>query len=159
MWIQKKKYGGKRYIQTQNKVKAETNVIRRIGFSYDRKLASVIPASAEEISRYPYAIFAADESAGIAVNTDNFTLNGSAYTNGVFSATAQYPNINGTVTDYDDIEDNTEGEETEDVFDVSKDMILIHTKLTNKYFTENCDTYDEDFTYSDMNLNINVRSM
>ena len=87
----KKKYGWKRYVQTQNKVKAETNVIRRIGFSYDRKLASVIPASAEEISRYPYAIFAADESAGIAVNTDNFTLNGSAYTNGVFSATAQFP--------------------------------------------------------------------
>ena len=153
----KKKYGWKRYVQTQNKVKAETNVIRRIGFSYDRKLASVIPASAEEISRYPYAIFAADESAGIAVNTDNFTLNGSAYTNGVFSATAQYPNINGTVTDADDIaiDDTADEENTEDTFDVSKDMILIHTKLTNKYFTENCDTYDEDFTYSDMNLNIN----
>lgn len=153
----KKKYGWKRYVQTQNKVKAETNVIRRIGFSYDRKLASVIPASAEEISRYPYAIFAADESAGIAVNTDNFTLNGSAYTNGVLSATAQYPNINGTVTDADDIaiDDTADEENTEDTFDVSKDMILIHTKLTNKYFTENCDTYDEDFTYSDMNLNIN----
>lgn len=153
----KKKYGWKRYVQTQNKVKAETNVIRRIGFSYDRKLASVIPASAEEISRYPYAIFAADESAGIAVNTDNFTLNGNAYTNGVFSATAQYPNISGTVTDADDIaiDDTADEENTEDTFDVSKDMILIHTKLTNKYFTENCDTYDEDFTYSDMNLNIN----
>ena len=100
-------------------------------------LASVIPASAEEISRYPYAIFAADESAGIAVNTDNFTLNGSAYTNGVFSATAQYPNINCTVTDADDIAiyDTADEENTEDTFDVSKDMILIHTKLTNKYFT------------------------
>lgn len=152
----KKKYGWKRYVQTQNKVKAETNVIRRIGFSYDRKLASVIPASAEEISRYPYAIFAADESAGIAVNTDSFTLNGNIYTNGVFSTTAQYPNINGTVTDHDDIEDenNTEVEETEDVFDVSEDMILIHTKLADKYFTENCDTYNEDYTYSDMNINI-----
>ena len=119
-------------------------------------LASVIPASAEEISRYPYAIFAADESAGIAVNTDNFTLNGSAYTNGVFSATAQYPNINGTVTDHDDIEEDNTGEKgNEDVFDVSRDMILIHTKLTDKYFTESCDTYDEDYTYSDMNVNIN----
>ena len=120
-------------------------------------LASVIPASAEEISRYPYAIFAADESAGIAVNTDNFTLNGSAYTNGVFSATAQYPNINGTVTDADDIaiDDTADEENTEDTFDVNKDMILIHTKLTSKYFTEGCDTYDEDYTYSDMNVNIN----
>lgn len=34
-------------------------------------------------------------------------------------------------------------------------MILIHTKLTSKYFTEGCDTYDEDYTYSDMNVNIN----
>ena len=34
-------------------------------------------------------------------------------------------------------------------------MIFIHTKLTNKYFTENCDTYNEDYTYSDMNININ----
>ena len=118
--------------------------------------AAVMPASAEETAKYPYAVFAADEDAGITVNTDSFTLNGNAYTNGVFSTTAQYPNINGTVTDADDITDvdNTE-EETEDVFDVNKDMILIHTKLTNKYFTENCDTYDEDFTYSDMNLNIN----
>lgn len=66
-------------------------------------ITSVMPAAAEEAAKYPYAVFAADESAGIAVNTDNFTLNGSAYTNGVFSATAQYPNINGTVTDADDI--------------------------------------------------------
>ena len=101
----KKKYGGKRYVQTQNKVKAVTNVIRRIGLAMTASLASVIPASAEEISRYPYAIFAADEAAGISVNTDSFTLNGNAYTNGVFSTTAQYPNINGTVTDHDDIED------------------------------------------------------
>ena len=120
-------------------------------------LAAVMPAAAEETAKYPYAIFAADEAAGISVNTDSFTLNGNAYTNGMFSTTAQYPNINGTVTDIDDItdEDNTEGEETEDVFDVSCDMILIHTKLADKYFTENCDTYDEDYTYSDMNLNIN----
>ena len=34
-------------------------------------------------------------------------------------------------------------------------MILIHTKLADKYFTENCDTYNEDYTYSDMNININ----
>lgn len=119
-------------------------------------IATVMPAAAEETAKYPYAVFAADEDAGITVNTDCFTLNGNAYTNGVFSATAQYPNINGTVTDADDItdEDNTE-EENEYVFDVNKDMVLIHTKLTSKYFTEGCDTYDEDYTYSDMNVNIN----
>lgn len=72
--------------------------------------AAVMPASAEKTAKYPYAVFAADEDAGITVNTDSFTLNGNAYTNGVFSTTAQYPNINGTVTDADDItdEDNAE---------------------------------------------------
>ena len=119
-------------------------------------LAAVMPAAAEETAKYPYAIFAADEAAGISVNTDSFTLNGNAYTNGMFSTTAQYPNINGTVTDHDDIEEDNTGEKgNEDVFDVSRDMILIHTKLADKYFTENCDTYNEDYTYSDMNININ----
>ncbi len=119
-------------------------------------LAAVMPAAAEETAKYPYAIFAADEVAGISVNTDSFTLNGNAYTNGMFSTTAQYPNINGTVTDHDDIEEDNTGEKgNEDVFDVSRDMILIHTKLTDKYFTESCDTYNEDYTYSDMNVNIN----
>lgn len=72
--------------------------------------AAVMPASAEKTAKYPYAVFAADEDAGITVNTDSFTLNGNAYTNGVFPTTAQYPNINGTVTDADDItdEDNAE---------------------------------------------------
>lgn len=115
-----------------------------------------MPAAAEETAKYPYAIFAADEAAGISVNTDSFTLNGNAYTNGMFSTTAQHPNINGTVTDHDDIEEDNTGEKgNEDVFDVSRDMILIHTKLTDKYFTESCDTYNEDYTYSDMNVNIN----
>lgn len=59
-------------------------------------VAAVMPAAAEETAKYPYAVFAADNDAGITINTDNFTLNGSAYTNGVFGATAQYPNINGT---------------------------------------------------------------
>ena len=50
--------------------------------------AAVMPASAEETAKYPYAVFATDEDAGITVNTDSFTLNGNAYTNGVFSTTA-----------------------------------------------------------------------
>ena len=31
-------------------------------------LAAVMPAAAEETAKYPYAIFAADEAAGISVN-------------------------------------------------------------------------------------------
>ena len=142
-------------IKQKTKSRLKRTLSGVLALAMTASLAAVMPAAAEETAKYPYAIFAADEAAGISVNTDSFTLNGNAYTNGVFSTTAQYPNINGTVTDYDDIEDNTEGEETEDVFDVNKDMILIHTKLADKYFTENCDTYNEDYTYSDMNININ----
>lgn len=142
--------------KTKTKSRLKRMLSGALALAMTASAAAVMPASAEETAKYPYAVFAADEDAGITVNTDSFTLNGNAYTNGVFSTTAQYPNINGTVTDADDITDvdNTE-EETEDVFDVNKDMILIHTKLTSKYFTEGCDTYDEDYTYSDMNVNIN----
>lgn len=142
--------------KTKTKARLKRMLSGALALAMTASAAAVMPASAEETAKYPYAVFAADEDAGITVNTDSFTLNGNAYTNGVFSTTAQYPNINGTVTDADDITDvdNTE-EETEDVFDVNKDMILIHTKLTSKYFTEGCDTYDEDYTYSDMNVNIN----
>ena len=144
-------------IKQKTKSRLKRTLSGVLALAMTASVAAVMPAAAEETAKYPYAVFAADNDAGITINTDNFTLNGSAYTNGVFGATAQYPNINGTVTDIDDItdEDNTEGEETEDVFDVSCDMILIHTKLADKYFTESCDTYNEDYTYSDMNVNIN----
>ena len=144
-------------IKQKTKSRLKRTLSGVLALAMTASVAAVMPAAAEETAKYPYAVFAADNDAGITINTDNFTLNGSAYTKGVFGATAQYPNINGTVTDIDDItdEDNTEGEETEDVFDVNKDMILIHTKLADKYFTENCDTYNEDYTYSDMNININ----
>ena len=144
-------------IKQKTKSRLKRTLSGVLALAMTASVAAVMPAAAEETAKYPYAVFAADNDAGITINTDNFTLNGSAYTKGVFGATAQYPNINGTVTDHDDIEDenNTEVEETEDVFDVSEDMILIHTKLADKYFTENCDTYNEDYTYSDMNININ----
>lgn len=144
-------------IKQKTKSRLKRTLSGVLALAMTASVAAVMPAAAEETAKYPYAVFAADNDAGITINTDNFTLNGSAYTKGVFGATAQYPNINGTVTDIDDITDeyNTEGEETEDVFDVNKDMILIHTKLADKYFTENCDTYNEDYTYSDMNININ----
>jgi len=145
-------------IKQKTKSRLKRTLSGVLALAMTASVAAVMPAAAEETAKYPYAVFAADNDAGITINTDNFTLNGSAYTNGVFGATAQYPNINGTVTDIDDItdEDNTEGEETEDVFDVSCDMILIHTKLADKYFTENCDTYNEDYTYSDININNSV---
>lgn len=84
-----------------------------LAFTMTASVAAVMPAAAEETAKYPYAVFAADNDAGITINTDNFTLNGSVYTNVVFSATAQYPNINGSITDHGDIEeDNTGKKET-----------------------------------------------
>ena len=117
-------------------------------------ITSVMPATADEIMRYPYTVFAADEDAGSSITADSLTLNGRVYANGKFLTEVKHSNINGTITDCDDT-DNDNSIETDNIFEVGKDMIFIHTKLTNKYFTENCDTYDEDYTYSDMNLNIN----
>ena len=124
-------------------------------------MATVLPASAEEgqLSKYPYAIFAADDQGGITLELNSFTLNGNGYTNGVFETTAQYPNINGTISVLDDIEADetvTDGEDIDDSFDVSKDMIFIHNKLMDSWFTENCQTYDEDYSFSDMNINLNT---
>lgn len=52
-----------------------------LAFAMTASVAAVMPAAAEETAKYPYAVFAADEDAGITVNTDSFTLNGNAYTN------------------------------------------------------------------------------
>ncbi len=114
-----------------------------------------LPASADELPKYPYAVFAQDSKAGVTVSGDGFTLNGNAYTNGKFSTSTSYSNVNGMITEFDDLQDSetTDGEDFS--FDVNHDMILIHNRLTNMYFTENCDTYDEDFTISDNNINFN----
>lgn len=114
-----------------------------------------LPASADELPKYPYAVFAQDSKAGVTVSSDGFTLNGNAYTNGKFSTSTIYSNVNGVITEFDDLQDNetTDGEDFS--FDVNHDMILIHNRLTNMYFTENCDTYDKDFTFSDNNINLN----
>lgn len=81
-----------------------------LAFTMTASVVAVMPAAAEETAKYPYAIFSADEDAGITLNADSFTLNGNAYTNGVFSETTQYPNINGTITDHSDIEEDNTGE-------------------------------------------------
>ena len=99
-------------IKQKTKSRLKRTLSGVLALAMTASVAAVMPAAAEETAKYPYAVFAADNDAGITINTDNFTLNGSAYTKGVFGATAQYPNINGTVTDIDDItdEDNTEGD-------------------------------------------------
>ena len=145
--------------KTLSKLKRTVSGI--LALAMTASMATVLPASAEEgqLSKYPYAIFAADDQGGITLELDSFTLNGNGYTNGVFETTAQYPNINGTISVLDDSETDetiTDGEDIDDSFDVSKDMIFIHNKLMNSWFTENCQTYDEDYSFSDMNINLNT---
>mgnify|MGYP002624860346 CR=1 FL=1 len=145
--------------KTMSKLKRTVSGI--LALTMTASMATVLPASAEEEqpSKYPYAIFAADDQGGITLNLDSFTLNGNGYTNGVFEATAQYPNINGTISVNDEIEADetvTDGEDIDDSFDVSKDMIFIHNKLMDSWFTENCQTYDDDYSFSDMNINLNT---
>lgn len=104
-------------------------------------MSAVLPASADETSKqeaYPYAIFAADEQGGITLSLDYLTVNGNACTNGVYSTTAKYPNVNGTILENEalfvdeivtDDENTTDAQDSAKAFDVSRDMIYIHNKL------------------------------
>ncbi len=57
---------------------------------------TILPAKAEEKTRYPYTIFASAQKEGaITINADNFCLNGDMVTNGTISASGNLQ-INGT---------------------------------------------------------------
>jgi hypothetical protein len=57
---------------------------------------TILPAKAEEKTRYPYTIFASAQTEGaITINADNFCLNGDMVTNGTISASGNLQ-INGT---------------------------------------------------------------
>ena len=98
---------------------------------------------------YPYAVFAVQN---VKINTEGFTLNGNAYSKGDFVYTSKNASINGKITDADDIKEKSDN--TED-FDVNSDLILIHNKIANKYFSSDCDKKDKDYSLSDVNVNIN----
>lgn len=128
-------------------------------------MSAVIPANAEEEGKqaaYPYTVFAADENGGITLNLDYLTVNGNGATNGVYSTTAMYPNINGTISENEfvideivsDDENTTDSQDTDKPFDVSRDMIYIHNKLMDSWFN-NAQNYAEDYTLSEMNINLN----
>ena len=127
-------------------------------------MSAVLPANAEEEikqSAYPYAVFAADEQGGITLNLDYLTINGNGITNGVYSTTAMYPNINGTISENEFVVDEivTDDESTTDAldsskpFDVSRDMIYIHNKLMDSWFS-NAQNLADDYTLSEININL-----
>lgn len=124
-----------------------------LSVSATANFAAVFPAAAAEDTKpaeYPYVIFAENSDQGIEINSDCFTINGNGFTNGTYSLSALSGNRNGDIVSAADI---TEDEENEEVF-CSK-MIYLHSKLADRYFGENCHTYSESQTFSDMNVHVN----
>lgn len=107
----------------------------------------------DTLAPYPYAVFAADDQAGISFEVNSLTLNGNGYTKGSFNNAAQSGNMNGEIIEAEkNIEASSGNLES---FDVNTDMIYIHTKLIDSYFSTDCQSYDEDLIITDMNNNIN----
>lgn len=100
----------------------------------------IVSANAEESTEpYPYTIFAASSDEGaITVNAGNFCVNGNVATNGTIASSGNI-NINGTRTE-----------------NANEEMIYILKKLNYSYFNgDNVEVYVEDYSFEDLNININ----
>ena len=106
-------------------------------------LTSAIPSVAvfaeNDSECYPYTLFAASSNEGaITVNAGNFCVNGNVATNGTIFSSGNM-NVNGTVQE-----------------NANEEMIYILKKLNYSYFNgDNVDRYTNDYSYEDMNININ----
>lgn len=99
-----------------------------------------IPAAAEEPEKYPYAMFGRN---GITISAEsNICVNGTVHTNKEAAISYLNGNINGKITTGRDIEKRVK-------------HVYADTKIKETYFTENCDLYEEEYVYSDMNIHIN----
>lgn len=98
-----------------------------------------IPAAAEEPEKYPYSIFGRN---GIVMTANNLCMNGNVHTNKDADITSVGGNINGKITTGNDIEKRIK-------------HVYADQKIMETYFTENCDLYEEEYVYSDMNIHIN----
>ncbi len=100
---------------------------------------SVVRVNTEETEKYPYSLFGRNE---ITINADNLCINGNLHTNKEASIYALNNNINGYITTKDDIEKRIK-------------HIYADKKIFENYFTENCEFYEEEYIYSDLNIHIN----
>lgn len=84
-------------------------------------------------------MFAASSAEGaIAINSNNFGINGNVSTNGTIESEGNV-NINGTRVE-----------------NANEDMIYIFDKIDTEYFSgNNVEAYTEDYTLEEMNININ----
>lgn len=103
---------------------------------------SVLPAFAAEdntVSPYPYTIFAGSSEDGAITSTAyNFSVNGNIGTNGTIVSTGNM-NINGQRKER-----------------LSEEMPVIFDDINTAFFTENVDSHDDDYTYSDTNISVSV---
>ncbi len=97
------------------------------------------PASAEETEKYQYNLFGRN---GIELTADNSCSNGNWHTNKSVSVSCVNRNFNGTLT--------TEADIVKRVKHVYADQ-----KIYNTYFTDNCELLEEEYSYTDLNININ----
>ena len=95
--------------------------------------------SAEETDKYTYNIFGRN---GIEINAGNLCINGDVHTNKEANITAYGKNINGKITTGNDIEKRVK-------------HVYADTKIREKYFTENCELYENGYVKSEMNIHIN----
>ena len=99
-----------------------------------------LPVVAENTAeKYPYTMFAASDTEGaITINANNFCVNGNIATNGTIVSSGNM-NVNGTKTENAD-----------------EEMIYILKKLNYSYFSgDNVETYADDYSFEDLNININ----
>ncbi|WP_288887778.1 VWA domain-containing protein [uncultured Eubacterium sp.] len=131
------------------------NVIKRVlsvalTYTMVTGLISGVPVNGEEGNneKYPYVLYAEDEELGIKINTDNLTINGTAYTNGSFVSTAKYPCVSGKLIDKDNKNINNSNDE---------DLILIHNKIKNEEFSDECNNHKKDYSIRNMNISIDEK--
>lgn len=101
-------------------------------------MISSISVSAEEITAFPYTLFAASEAEGaITTTAGNFCVNGNVCTNGTIVAGGNI-NVNGTKTE-----------------NAGQDMIYIFDKIDTKYFSgSDVEEHTEDYILDEININI-----
>ena len=123
-------------------------------------LISGVPVKGEEGNneKYPYTLYAEDEELGIKINTENLTINGTAYTNGKFVSTAKYPCISGKIIDKDSKNTNDSSNKSLDnSFDYNKDLIILHDKIKSEEFSDECNNHKKDYSIRNMNISIDEK--
>ncbi len=127
-------------LKRKTKTKLKRTLSGMLAVIMTASITSVLPASAEGVvSPYPYTLFAGSSEDGALTSTaGNFCVNGNVATNGTFSVGSNF-NVNGTKTEH-----------------ANEDMPIIFDRIDDRFFSGEVDMHSEDYTYSEMNINVTV---